>query len=97
MFGKYERIAINGTTVTQLSAVANIPPGTIRAQLQADTANIHYTMDGASNPSSTVGMRLIAGLAPEWFEIKDLVRMRMISAGSASGLNIHYYVPDIMQ
>lgn len=93
MYVGYQRLSI-GAGVTNLAGVMAVPAGTVRAQLQVDLLNVRYTADGATNPAVGVGMLLIVGLAPEWFEITDLQNMLVVSTGASSGLNIHYWAPD---
>ena len=92
MFVGYQRVAV-GAAVTNLAGVAVVPAGTVRVQVQADLLNVRYTMDNATNPAVGVGMLLIVGQPPEWFEVQDFLRMRAISVGALSGLNVHYYAP----
>ena len=61
------------------------------AMLQAESQNIRYTMDGTT-PTTTYGMRLIAGLAPEEFLIDDVKRMKyVLEAGLTGKLNVHFF------
>jgi hypothetical protein len=87
----YEQIATGPVLGT--FADLTIPPNTVRAYIQAETANVRYTMDGDGvNPTVITGMLLLQGLAPEWFEREDLARIRFIGDGGGVGrLNIHYY------
>jgi len=93
MFIGYQRVVV-GPAVVNLTGVVAVPAGTVRVQLQADLLSIRYTMDNATNPNAGFGMLLIDGLSPEWFELEDLLRMRAVSVGALSGLNIHYYAPS---
>ena len=93
MFVGYQRVAV-GNAVVNLAGVLVVPAGTARVQLQSDLLNVRYTMDGVTNPNAGYGMLLINGLAPEWYELADLQRMRAISVGALSGLNVHYYAPS---
>lgn len=91
-FVGYQQVTF-GAVVQTAAANLNIPPTTIRAQLQADTADMRYTMDGnAIRPTPVEGMLLLNGLAPEWFEIEDLNNLRFMGDGGAVGqLNVHYW------
>lgn len=93
MFVGFQQVPI-GNVVADLSGVLVPPAGTVRAQIQADLLDVRYIMDGATNPNAGYGMLLIVGLGPEWFEVGDLRRMRAISVGALSGLNVQYWAPD---
>lgn len=88
-FLSYERVqAVPGGA--QTAAALTIPSTCQRAQLQADTADIRYTCDNATNPTAAVGMLLVADEPPQWMEVEDLQRMRFISVGAVGGLSLHY-------
>lgn len=92
MFLSYERVDVD-TTVKTYAANITAPDGDADcAELQADTANIRYTMDNSSNPSGSLprGMILLTTEPPRKFLKEDIVRMRFTCA-SAAGLNIHWY------
>lgn len=74
------------------SAVAlTIPAGTERAWLQAETANVRYRTDG-TDPTSSVGMLLIAGGVPvEISKAAGLGALKAIAASGAPKLNITYF------
>jgi hypothetical protein len=90
-FVGYEQI-VYGPAVQTVAALT-IPPTTIRAQLQAETSDMRYTMDGNPvRPTPAEGMLLLQDEPPEWFEVEDLQRIRFLGDGGAVGqLNIHYY------
>lgn len=69
-----------------------VPNNATWAELQADTANIRYTMDAATNPTSTSGMLLLTTEDPSFFLIEDVKRIRFTrDAGGVDGnLNLSY-------
>jgi len=87
----YQQVGVAGVVLT--AANLNIPPECSRAHLQATNVDIFYTMDeNPVNPTAITGMVLQQGLAPEWFEVEDLARIRFIAGGAGNAfLNIHYY------
>lgn len=89
MFLSYEQVASSGVvkTVSDLT----IPANATQAELQADTQDIRYTMDGSTNPTSTLGMLLVTTHHPKLFLISDVKRIRFIQgSGGAGNLNLHY-------
>ena len=86
----YEQVAVAGAVVDITSFT--IPNGSpTHVELQAETANIRYTMDG-SIPDGTTGMLLINGADPLAFLIEDLLTARFFGdGGAAATLHAHYF------
>lgn len=94
MFVRYQQVASSAAVKNQSNLT--IPGAATHAMLQAETQDIRYTMDNATTPTSTVGMLLKAGLAPEQFLIEDLRRIHFTQAAGGAGLlNIHYFCGGI--
>ena len=88
-FLSFEQIATDATVkdVTDLT----IPANATHAEIQADTNDVRYTMDG-SVPSSSVGMLLVVGLKPKTFVIDDVREIQFIQgSGGAGNINLHYF------
>lgn len=90
MFLRYAQAAVT-TAGVQTSASLNLPGKATGAELQAEGGDIRYTMDDATQPTTTVGMLLLAGEAPVHFLIEDVKRMRFTAVGPAATLHVHYY------
>ena len=90
MFIGYERVDVDTTVKTQ--SALTISAKATHAELQADGADVLYTMDNATNPSAALprGMILQNGEKPETFLIEDVKRIRFTTAATA-GLNLHYF------
>jgi len=90
MFIKFERVAVSSVvkTVTDLS----VPATATRAHIQAEAASgVRYTMDAATNPTTSSGMVLRPTSDPLDFLIEDVKRIRFIRDGSTdTALLIHY-------
>jgi len=89
MFVGFQQVAATSAvkTVTSLT----IPKNAIRAQLQADTQVVRYTLDGTT-PSQTSGMLLLTTSEPKEFLIEDIKNIKFIRGTTSDGnLNIHYY------
>jgi len=92
MFIGYEQVAV--TNAVQTAAALTIPASTTHVQIQAETRDVRYTMDG-TDPTATTGM-IFAATAPEplyEFLSEDLHRIRFIADGGGQGdplLNFHY-------
>ena len=85
----YEQVAVSNTVLT--SSSLTIPANATRAELQADTSNIRYTMDGATDPTVASGMLLLTTSDPMDFPIGDILNLRFIRNGGSDGnLNVHY-------
>lgn len=89
MFIGYERITVSAAVLT--ASNLTIPARAQWAELQAETNDVRYTMDGSTDPTTTSGMVLPAGAAPKLFLIEDVRRIRFIRSGASdSVLNVHY-------
>jgi|19_taG_2_1085344.scaffolds.fasta_scaffold00224_3 hypothetical protein len=85
----YEQEAIS-TVVKTVSDLAP-PANATHCELQADTQNIRYTMDGTA-PTVTAGMVLLTTSEPKSFLIADLKAIKFIRSGGADAvLNVHYF------
>ena len=82
------------SNAVKTSADLNIPPKATHAELQAGANPIAYTMDNATNPTTSLGMILPAASTanpPRLVLIEDLKRIRFIRFGANdTTLNIHY-------
>jgi hypothetical protein len=81
----HEQIAV----LTSAVGFTSIPAGTETVLLQAETQNVRWRDDG-TNPTSTVGLILIANTLYE-FTVGQLARMKFIEAAATAKLNIAYY------
>lgn len=89
MFIKFEQEAISNAVETIDSL--DPPAGATGAELQADTGNIRYTMDGTA-PTTSSGMLLLATHPPKEFTIEALRAIKMIRDGAGdANLNVHYF------
>lgn len=89
----YKQVTATGNIQTQ--DALEIPAAAHGAMLQADGANIRYTMDpdGANPgppPNANVGMLLVNGNPPEYFQIDDLRKIQFVAASGSPKLNVHY-------
>ena len=88
MYLSYQQVA--ATAVLKGVAELTVPAKATLVEIQADTQNVRYTMDG-SNPTQTVGMLFLTTEPPRQFTIDDLNRIRFIrGSGSDGNLNFHY-------
>jgi hypothetical protein len=67
-----------------------VPPSATHVEIQADTQNVRYRMDG-NNPTGTVGMLFVANAAPKTFDMNSLQAIRFIQAAAGARLNFHYF------
>lgn len=81
-----EAVGASVETVAQLSP----PAEATHCELQADTDNVRYTMDGSTDPTASSGMLLLTTSDPKLFLIADLKNIRFIQAGAGAMLNVHY-------
>ena len=89
MFIGYEQAAATNAAKT-IAAFPNMPANTTQVELQADTQNVRYTMDG-STPTQNVGMLLLVTEPPKLFGVEDFLRIRFIRGTGTDGvLNAHY-------
>ena len=59
-------------------------------ELQASGNHIAYTMDGETDPSETIGMRLLTTSDPKTFAIEDFNNIKFLQLTGASQLNAHF-------
>ena len=92
-FRSYERVEADNTVKD--ADDLTIPDFCTHAELQADTQNIHYTMDDATDPTQAgIGMVLLKDEPPIVFTIGNVKKIRFDrGAGSNGYLNIHYAAP----
>ena len=89
MYLSFQRVASDATAKTQ--SAFTIPAKATAVELQADTQAIRYTMDNATDPTSSSGMLFLTTEEPKFFLIDDFRRIRFTQgAGGAGGLNVHY-------
>jgi len=85
----YEQVAVSNAVLDAGSLT--VPANATMAELQSDTSNVRYTMDGATDPTTTSGMLLLTTSDPKLFLIEDVYNIRFIRDGGADAeLNIHY-------
>ncbi len=90
MYLSYEQVVVSNVVLT--AAALTIPNNVTGVQLQADTADVRYTMDDATNPTVASGMILLTTEPPAEFLIEDLQRIRFIRSGGVdANLNVHYF------
>ena len=82
---------VTATTAVQTkTAFASVPKAT-GVMLQAETANIRYTMDNTTAPvASGVGMLLVPVDGPQYFLIEDFNRIQFIRDTGTAKLNAHF-------
>ena len=90
MYLSYERVTADDTA-KGVSALT-VPAGATHAEIQADTNNVRYTMDGSTEADSTVGMLFLTTEGPKQFVIEDVksISFHQVAAG-AGAINIHYF------
>lgn len=85
----YEQVTVGAGTLTIDDM--HIPDNCTHAEIQADTQDVRYTMDGATAPTQSTGMVFQPEDQPRLFLIEDVRNMRFTrGAGSDAKLNIHY-------
>ena len=90
MFLSYQQVACSNVVVV-LNTAITIPPKATHCQIQADTANIRFRMDGSA-PTSSVGALLLTTEPPRDYLIEDVARMKFLGdGGSAANLNLHFF------
>lgn len=91
MYLAFTQVASSGAVKT-VADLGTIPGNATHAELQSDTQDIRYTMDGETDPTSTSGMLLVTTHEPKTFLIDDVRNIRFTQgAGGAGKLNIHYF------
>ncbi len=89
MYLSHEQVA--ATAVVKDVDDLTVPAKATHAELQADTSDIRYTMDAATDPTQTSGMILLTTEDPMLFLIEDIYRIRFTrGSGSNGNLNVHY-------
>lgn len=84
--------SIAATASEKNLADLNVPANATGADLQADTQDVRYTMDGTTVPTQTTGMVFVVGNEPEPFLIEDVKNIKFVrGAGSDGQLNLHYW------
>lgn len=87
----FEQVEISDTVLTG-SVGLSPPANATHAEIQADTQDIRYTMDGATDPTQTFGMILNTGDIPKFFALEEIKLGRFVrGAGSDAKLNLHYF------
>lgn len=85
----FERVASSAAvkTVSNLT----VPANATGVEIQADTNNVRYTMDG-TDPTTTSGMLFLTTSEPKFFGIDALRAIKFIENNvGAGGLNFHYH------
>jgi hypothetical protein len=85
----FERVVADGAVrdITNWT----VPGNATWVELQADTQDVRYTMDGATDPAQASGMILLTTEPPKLFLIEDLQRIRYTRGAGADGaINAHY-------
>ena len=92
MFVHFEQVA--ATAVVKSVHDLNIHNEATHVEVQADTQNVYYTMDGLTPPTAGAtgsGMLLRTTDPPKSFLIQDLMNIKFCrGAGSDGKLNLHY-------
>jgi len=88
MYLSFEQIA---AATVKTAADLTIPAEATHAEVCASANDIMYTMDNATNPTTTMGMILSVFSGIDTFNIEDIKRIRFIQAASGAKLNIHYF------
>lgn len=88
-----ERKCVGRQTIAALSTGAptslTIPAGAVAADIQADGGTIRITMDGATNPTSTVGTRIDDGAV--YSIAGSLSQVKMLAMTSGVAAQIAYF------
>lgn len=80
------------SAAVKTESALTIPANATGAEVQADSQNVRYTMDNATDPTSTLGMIFVAAADPKVFTIDDIRRIRFVRAGGSDGrLNFHFF------
>ena len=90
MFIGFEVVTAD-STVKDATAFT-IPAEATRVVLQCESFDVRYTMDNATNPTSTSGM-ILRQKEPQEFLIEDLKRIKFTVDGgglNTAPINVHY-------
>ena len=89
MYVGFDSVASDGTVKTV--ADVTVPTGATAVEIQAVTQSVSYTMDGATDPTTTAGMQFLVTDSPKPFLIDDLNRLKFTQgSGGAGVLNFHF-------
>lgn len=89
MYVGFEQVAATSTGKT--AADLNIPENCTGVEIQAETQNVRYTMDGqAGQPTEDSGMLFIANAEPKFFDGESLKNIRFRNSGTDGVLKFHY-------
>jgi len=89
MFIGYEQVLATNV-VKAIAAFPNMPANATQVELQADTQNVRYTMDGSA-PTQIRGMLFLTTEPPKLFLIEDFIRIRFVRGAASDGfLSAHY-------
>ena len=85
----FERVA---SGLIKTVAELTIPANANGAEIQADTQDVRYTMDGSTVPTASSGMLFLTTEPPKYFDITELRNIKFIQgAGGVGAINIHYH------
>lgn len=89
-FLSYERV--EATDNVQDVDALTVPANATLVDVQADTNDVRYTMDGDTDPDQAVGMIIHTDEPARSFLVEDLNRIRFHRGAATNGwLNLHYY------
>ncbi len=87
--GEYQQVS--ATSSVKTAAAFTIPADCYFVEITADTQEVRYTMDNATSPTQTSGMRFLVGGRSKTFSIEDFIRIKFVrGAGSDGVLNVHF-------
>lgn len=75
------------TSLGTATGLTTIPTGATKALIQAEAQNVRWSDDGV-NPTTTTGMRLLAG---ESVMLGNLAALLFIEEAGSAKLNVSYY------
>ncbi len=85
----YEQITVSDS-VLDVSNLT-VPANTTFVEIQSETQNVRYILDGDTEPTVSTGMVLLVTEPPKFLEIEDLNDIKFIrDGGSDAALNVHY-------
>ena len=85
--------AASAAGVQLASAAFTKPDEATFVEIQAETQNIRYRMDGV-DPTAVTGMLFVVGLPVKLFLIEDFDRMRFVQVVAGAGvLHCHFIAP----
>lgn len=88
----YEQITglgtVKGLTIPAVDSQGNsVKPNAVL--LQSEAQNVRWRADG-TNPTATVGMRLLSTALDPWYYDGDLARLRLIESAASAIVNVTY-------